>query len=395
MAIDMTTSFEVVDETTIKRLYYDHPELMPTMDVDAAKDMRYNTEHFRNLLVSGILRGQSVPAMAEELQKSTLSVNYSSAIRAVRTATTSAENGGRQARYEEIAKSGISGMSKQWLATGDERTRESHMMVNGEIVPYDGYFSNGLKYPADPYGAASEVYNCRCTMRMVLDGVNSSSAAQYQEQSIEAFQRWMFEHSVADVKPNRYAITAESVSAVPKVRASGWSALKENRVQTAHKRLLDRAKREPVGTECGILLRWDDADQMGDVLVGEIDHIYFPDMACEYMGLHNHSSGSCLSDTDVAQFAKRKNMMGITAVSNNGKKVYAAFKTDDFDYQGFFKYTSTFEDEIYKIKDDMRRADEESNQGEEERLLGEYQNLMLRMLRGASGYGIEFIEGRN
>lgn len=201
--------------------------------------------------------------------------------------------------------------------------------------------------------------------------------------------------SVADVKPNRYAITAESVSAVPKVRASGWSALKENRVQTAHKRLLDRAKREPVGTECGILLRWDDADQMGDVLVGEIDHIYFPNMACEYMGLHNHSSGSCLSDADILQFAKRKNMMGITAVSNNGKKVYAAFKTDDFDYQGFFKYTSTFEDEIYKIKDDMRRADEESNQGEEERLLGEYQNLMLRMLRGASGYGIEFIEGRN
>ena len=190
MAIDMTTSFEVVDETTIKRLYYDHPELMPTMDVDAAKDMRYNTEHFRNLLVSGILRGQSVPAMAEELQKSTLSVNYSSAIRAVRTATTSAENGGRQARYEEIARSGVD-VSKQWMATGDERTRESHMAVNGESAPIDGYFSNGLKYPADPNGAASEVYNCRCTMRLIVEGVNSKSAADYQQRSVEAFTDWL------------------------------------------------------------------------------------------------------------------------------------------------------------------------------------------------------------
>lgn len=190
MAIDMTTSFEVVDETTIKRLYYDHPELLPTMDVDFAKDMQYNTEHFRNLLVSGILRGQSVPAMAEELQKSTLSVNYSSAIRAVRTATTSAENGGRQARYEEIARSGVD-VSKQWMATGDERTRESHMAVNGESAPIDGYFSNGLKYPADPNGAASEVYNCRCTMRLIVEGVNSKSAAGYHQRSVEAFTDWL------------------------------------------------------------------------------------------------------------------------------------------------------------------------------------------------------------
>ena len=201
--------------------------------------------------------------------------------------------------------------------------------------------------------------------------------------------------SVADVKPNRYAITAESVSAVPKVRASGWTASKEVRVRTAHQKLLDRAKYEPVGTECGILLRWDDATQMGDVLVGEIDHIYFPDMACEYMGLHNHSSGLCLSDGDIHNFINRQKMRGLTAVSNSGERVYAVFKTEDYDYIGFQRYFSSFGDRIVTITENLEKANSESDKKRVDELLAEYQQLMLQILGGASSYGIEFVEGRS
>ena len=52
---------------------------------------------------------------------------------------------------------------KQWDATLDSRTRESHAAVDGEIREIDKPFSNGLMFPGDPSGAAAEVCNCRCT----------------------------------------------------------------------------------------------------------------------------------------------------------------------------------------------------------------------------------------
>lgn len=53
---------------------------------------------------------------------------------------------------------------KQWDSTLDGRTRHSHKVVDGEIREIDEKFSNGLLYPGDPDGMASEVVNCRCAL---------------------------------------------------------------------------------------------------------------------------------------------------------------------------------------------------------------------------------------
>ena len=53
---------------------------------------------------------------------------------------------------------------KQWDASLDKKTRESHVQVDGEIRELDERFSNGLLYPGDPGGGAAEVINCRCAL---------------------------------------------------------------------------------------------------------------------------------------------------------------------------------------------------------------------------------------
>ena len=53
---------------------------------------------------------------------------------------------------------------KQWDATLDGNTRESHSQVDGEIRELDKPFSNGLMFPGDPSGGAAEVINCRCAL---------------------------------------------------------------------------------------------------------------------------------------------------------------------------------------------------------------------------------------
>jgi hypothetical protein len=53
---------------------------------------------------------------------------------------------------------------KQWDATLDGKTRNSHVDVDGQIRELDEKFSNGLMFPGDPSGEAAEVCNCRCAL---------------------------------------------------------------------------------------------------------------------------------------------------------------------------------------------------------------------------------------
>lgn len=54
---------------------------------------------------------------------------------------------------------------KRWSAALDARTRDSHAKIDGEVKEIEEKFSNGLMYPKDPSGKASEVVNCRCKVQ--------------------------------------------------------------------------------------------------------------------------------------------------------------------------------------------------------------------------------------
>lgn len=73
-----------------------------------------------------------------------------------RTETTNANNEGTLEQYRESEV--VQG--KEWIATKDERTRESHAALDGETVSVDAVFSNGLSFPQEP--------NCRCVIAPAL-----------------------------------------------------------------------------------------------------------------------------------------------------------------------------------------------------------------------------------
>ena len=80
------------------------------------------------------------------------------ALMIARTEIGSAMNAAAQAGY-------VAGGAthKGWLSARDDRVRDSHQDVDGEIVPIEQAFSNGLMHPSDPNGPPEEVINCRCT----------------------------------------------------------------------------------------------------------------------------------------------------------------------------------------------------------------------------------------
>ena len=87
------------------------------------------------------------------------------------------------------AKSKGADIVKQWDASLDSRTRDSHVKVDGEIREADEKFSNGLMYPGDPSGKAGEVINCRCALlqraRWALDGEETKALGNVDDMSDE------------------------------------------------------------------------------------------------------------------------------------------------------------------------------------------------------------------
>lgn len=168
-------AFTLYDEETVMRLVTKDPELLPTMppklQIAIKADKRWNMRKFSDTIISGILQGKSIDHIADDLQN-VVGMQRTAAIRNARTAVTSAENGGRQASYEHAAAMGVQ-VRKRWIATKDNRTRDSHAAMDGVEIGYAEAFSTPLGsqmlYPGDTNGKPADLYNCRCTVSTVED----------------------------------------------------------------------------------------------------------------------------------------------------------------------------------------------------------------------------------
>lgn len=160
--------FTLYNAQTVRRLIKEQPRLMPYYPrqkaVDRGIDLAWGRRQIRAHITSGILQGDSIQKIAARLEKDIFKGDMNAAVRAARTAMTSAQNGGRLASYARAADMGIK-VRKRWIATKDDRTRRNHRRLDGETVDWDKEFSNGLMFPGDPSGKPVETYNCRCTMR--------------------------------------------------------------------------------------------------------------------------------------------------------------------------------------------------------------------------------------
>lgn len=110
----------------------------------------------------GISTGMTFAQVAKGLENYTR-IGYNKSIRIARTEGHRIQTTATM-HAMEAAKDRGADVVKQWDATLDGNTRESHMAVDGEIRELDKPFSNGLDYPGDPAGGAAEVINCRCAL---------------------------------------------------------------------------------------------------------------------------------------------------------------------------------------------------------------------------------------
>lgn len=121
---------------------------------------------YRGVIAEAAEAGLSIPNTAAEIVSRVDSMAGYRATALARTDLIGLANGASQGIATE-AFAGRDDVTKVWLATADDRTRETHVEADGQEVPLNEYFTVGadsLMYPGDPDGSDEEVINCRCTL---------------------------------------------------------------------------------------------------------------------------------------------------------------------------------------------------------------------------------------
>lgn len=183
-------SWTLYDHSTVERMIREDPDLLPLPSVNIPLDERWNRQHLNNAITQGILQGESIPHIAERLQR-ILGMDHAAAVRSARTATTAAECAGRIDTYKQAAAMGIQ-LKQMWRATLDGKTRHAHRLLDGQMVDIgekfkvDGY---ELEYPGDPSAPGYLVYNCRCTV-VSVDKFHDPNAPRASKLGDLSYEDW-------------------------------------------------------------------------------------------------------------------------------------------------------------------------------------------------------------
>lgn len=197
------TSFTLYNKNTVMELVANEPNLLPQAVFDKAKDKAWNSRHVTSAVTQAVLQGQTLPQLATSIA-GIAAMDQRAAMKAARTAMTSAHSLGKLKGYERAADMGID-VEKQWLAALDSRTRSSHRHLDGETVKLDAEFSNGLKYPGDPNGPGSEIYNCRCTLVPVVSGVQYDKVKRANKFGDMSYEEWKDEHATKKTRTRKFS----------------------------------------------------------------------------------------------------------------------------------------------------------------------------------------------
>lgn len=146
--------------------------------INNQKDVRWIKKNILSNVLIGILVAQKVDDISDRIsivneRNRKSSLNNSLAVYG------SNESIGKYVSWERADYYGVD-IQKTWIATLDNRTRDTHIAYDGKVVGLDEEFAPHLKYPRDPDAKANcpwEYYNCRCTLGKVVIGYKSDQRA--------------------------------------------------------------------------------------------------------------------------------------------------------------------------------------------------------------------------
>lgn len=133
------------------------------------RDHRFDSTVRRAIETGNDLAPEKIDQMVEAYQRRYIAYR---SMTIARTESLRASNLGAAALVGEAVDSGALGdarIEKVWIATRDNRTRDTHRDLNGKSVvglqtPFITSAGNSIRWPHDPEAVAAETVQCRCSI---------------------------------------------------------------------------------------------------------------------------------------------------------------------------------------------------------------------------------------
>ena len=184
------STFNLYNEKSAARLIRKKPKLLPEWKINEKKDYKWNRKKVNNTITQGIIQGKDIREITKDLTANLCAQNENKMRTFARTAMTGAQNAGRLAQMEDAEDMGIK-VKKRWVAVLDNRTRDAHGDLDGQEVdvnePFrvmvDGQWME-IDFPGDPSADPCMVYNCRCSMIEVYEGIDRKSVRRDMDNNL-------------------------------------------------------------------------------------------------------------------------------------------------------------------------------------------------------------------
>ena len=202
------TGLTLYNRDAVNRMLTQDPQMLPppgkkvSKRIAEGKDVRWNNRQIQSVMTQGILQGDSIPELARRLEEVT-ERNYTAAVRNARTMATGAQNAGRMDAYQRAAKKGVH-LVQEWVAVLDMRTRHDHRLLHGVRIPIDEEWETEqgkIRFPGDPTGPPSEIYNCRCTTVSWVQGFEGETIRESPGMEGLTFEEWVEDNAPKRKEP--------------------------------------------------------------------------------------------------------------------------------------------------------------------------------------------------
>lgn len=154
----MTTTIKKKSKNLFGTIRWTEEELLERTFTASKRTLARVTSEINQVISKGYTDGMGINVVAKTLTHKFQELQTWEAKRIARTEIHNSHNRGVMRIYNDF---GVE--YTQWIAASDDRTRDSHVEVDGEIIPIGSKYSNGLEYPGDTSGPIEEWINCRCS----------------------------------------------------------------------------------------------------------------------------------------------------------------------------------------------------------------------------------------
>lgn len=179
--------FALLTREALKLLQKQGKVTIPYKTVNREKDMQWNIKRIQNEVTNSIEIGKGLLAIGKNAVQGLSHKGLSDIDRVTEYTMRSVRAMGEYESMLEAEKLGIE-IEKQWIATLDDHTRDTHRDLDGQTVPLhepfevDGY---EIMYPRDPSAEPEMIINCRCTMKRIYPKYNN--VAKERTENIRAY----------------------------------------------------------------------------------------------------------------------------------------------------------------------------------------------------------------